>query len=107
MTNQITYVSFVGGKIVIENVQKELIKSLENMGGQENDNHMKFTIKYSNESEKVRLFTKLRELGIAFSAGQDWSPSEQFEELRDRGLITGKYKHIGWNRPGNFQVDER
>jgi hypothetical protein len=104
----ITYVSFVAGKIFIDNVQQELIKSLKDLGGQEEEpDNANIIIKYSDENEKVRLFKELRDLGIAFSAGRDWSPSEQFEELRERGLITGKYKHIGWSGPDNYKVDER
>lgn len=36
---------------------------------------------------KARLFAALRDLGVAFLAGREWSPAEVFAWLRDRGLL--------------------
>lgn len=103
----VTYVSFVTNKIFIKNVQPELIQSIIDLGGRELDESTDYVLEFTGENEKIRLFTVLRDMGVAFSGGRDWSPSEQFEDLRDKGLITGKYKHIVWWGPGKYHVNER
>lgn len=105
---KIAYISFVAGNIFIDNVQGELVTHIKDLGGQKDKTDpTKFIIQYNDEKEKIKLFIALRDLGIAFSAGNGWSPSEQFEDLRERKLITGKYKHIGWSDAYNYCVDER
>jgi hypothetical protein len=46
------------------------------------------------------LAVSLRDLGVAFSAGRDWSPSEVVLDLRDRGLFEGSFTEIYWNSEG-------
>jgi hypothetical protein len=46
------------------------------------------------------LAGELRNLGVAFSYGHDWSPSEVVQQLRDDGLFRGSFVEISWNRTG-------
>ena len=48
----------------------------------------------------ARLAAQLRDLGIAFSYGRDWSPSEVVQQLRDEGLFKGSFNEISWTRQG-------
>jgi len=63
-------------------------------------------IEYDGHDELAEVFTKLRDLDIPFSAGQDWAPSEIFEHLREKGLLSGKFKKISWSGPGSSRVVE-
>ncbi|WP_414495950.1 hypothetical protein [Stenotrophomonas maltophilia] len=53
---------------------------------------------------KARLFAALRDRGVAFSAGREWSPAEVFAWLRDRGLLDGPYLRIAWTGPQQYVV---
>ena len=53
---------------------------------------------------KAQVLTALRDLGLCFSAGREWSPTEVFEWLRDQGLVSGHYRRIGWRGPGDFEI---
>ena len=59
-----------------------------------------------SEDRLPELFAFLRDEGVAFAAGQGWSPSELFEQLRDEGRLTGPYSRISWRGPGKPHVDE-
>lgn len=54
--------------------------------------------------DRVTLVRQLIQLGAAFSAGRDWSPSECVEYLKDQGLVTQSFKTISWKGPGQFEV---
>jgi hypothetical protein len=43
-------------------------------------------------------------LGLPFSAGRDWSPSEVVLDLRDRGLLDGPFTEISWRGPGDWEI---
>ncbi|HDS1123956.1 TPA: hypothetical protein QDZ60_001237 [Stenotrophomonas maltophilia] len=53
---------------------------------------------------KARLFAALRDRGVAFSAGREWSPAEVFAWFRDRGLLEGPYLRIAWTDPQQYVV---
>lgn len=63
-----------------------------------------FSKRVEHVQEKVILMADLRDHGFAFSTGSGWSPSEVFEELRDKGLLEGSYERISWSGPGCFHV---
>lgn len=44
------------------------------------------------------LAMQLRDLGLAFSAGREWSPVEVIEHLRDLGHFEGAFTEIYWGR---------
>ncbi|MGF6418929.1 hypothetical protein ABH900_002432 [Stenotrophomonas sp. AN71] len=57
-----------------------------------------------DDAGKARLFAALRDLGVAFSAGREWSPAEVFSWLRDRGLLEGPCLRIAWTDPQQYVV---
>lgn len=60
----------------------------------------------SEISEKAKIFSSLRDDGVAFSDGREWCPSELFEYFRGQNLLSGKFKRISWQDPQNFIVAE-
>jgi hypothetical protein len=52
------------------------------------------------------LAARLRDLGLAFSAGPDWSPSEVMQFLRDEGHIAGTFMEIAWVDGGVWKLRE-
>lgn len=55
---------------------------------------------------KIKLFEKLRDEGICFSAGPDWCPADVFEFLRDQKMLTGVYRKIIWCGPEKPKIIE-
>jgi hypothetical protein len=53
-------------------------------------------------TQKAKVLDALRLLGVAFSAGKEWCPSEVFEYFRDMGLLSGKYLRVSWTQPGQY-----
>jgi hypothetical protein len=52
------------------------------------------------------LAAGLRDLGLAFSAGHGWSPSEVVQYLRDKGHFTGRFMQIAWVDGGVWELRE-
>ena len=48
---------------------------------------------------------ELRDLGVAFSAGRDWSPSEVVQYLRDEGHFAGHFTEIAWRTDGGWELN--
>lgn len=61
----------------------------------------------SDISQKAKIFSALRDEGVAFSDGREWCPSELFEYFREQNLLSGKFKRVSWQDPQNFSVTER
>jgi hypothetical protein len=57
-----------------------------------------------DEGAKVRVFAALRDAGVPFAAGREWSPAELFEWFRDRRLLAGGFRSIAWRGPGQWVV---
>lgn len=64
------------------------------------------SVNISSVNEKAMVFARLRDCGVCFAAGPDWSPSEVFEFLRSEGLLIGKYRRVAWSGPGRFMITE-
>lgn len=60
---------------------------------------------YSSEIELAKIFNILRneKVLLAWTPG-GWSPGAIFEELRDKGLISGKYDRIFWSGKGKYDI---
>jgi hypothetical protein len=87
----ISYVSFVGDNVFVENVTNTEHKKvfIELNGRKDNDIPLRWNIPVPDINQQARVFSILRNLGIPFSVGRDWSPEAQFEELREKGLLSG------------------
>jgi hypothetical protein len=59
----------------------------------------------ADDRAKAQVFAALRDAGVCFARGWEWSPAEVFEWLRDHGLLSGRFQSINsWSAPGIFQV---
>jgi hypothetical protein len=56
--------------------------------------------------EQALVFNTLRNHGVCFSYGRDWSPSELFQYFREQKLITGSFKEISWRTPDEYIIRE-
>ena len=61
-----------------------------------------YVLQVADNTQKAKVFDALRSLGVAFSAGKEWCPSEVFEYLRDEQLLSGKYLRVAWTQPGQY-----
>lgn len=61
-----------------------------------------YLLRVADDKQKAKVFDELRSLGVAFSAGKEWCPSEIFEYLRDEQLLSGKYLRVAWTQPGQY-----
>ncbi|WP_092151225.1 MULTISPECIES: hypothetical protein [unclassified Pseudomonas] len=63
-----------------------------------------YVLQVAHNTQKAKVFDALRSLGVAFSAGKEWCPSEVFEYLRDEQLLSGKYLRVAWTQPGQYRL---
>jgi hypothetical protein len=59
-----------------------------------------------DQDVKAKLFEKLRDEGVCFSAGPDWCPADVFEFLRDQKMLSGVYRKIIWCGPEQPKIIE-
>ncbi len=62
------------------------------------------TLPVADDAAKAIVFIRLRDLGVAFSAGREWCPADVFEHFRDGGLLQGAYFRVAWRTPQQFTV---
>ncbi len=64
--------------------------------------HMVLAI--SGDEKKAKIFSHLRDIGVLFSAGKEWCPSELFEYYRDKKLLSGEYQCVAWKNPNEWEI---
>jgi hypothetical protein len=92
---------------IIKAVTADLHDDLISLGMHATEDEARFeTLRDTAMSFEVmaQIAQRLCELGIAFSGGRDWSPSEVFRHLRDSKLIDGSFTEIAWTAPGKWSV---
>ncbi|MDV3513809.1 MULTISPECIES: hypothetical protein [unclassified Stenotrophomonas] len=62
------------------------------------------TLPVPDDAAKADAFIRLRDLGVAFSAGREWCPADVFEHLREGGVLEGPYLRVAWRTPQQFTV---
>lgn len=99
------YVSFCGHFIMLEHVPVRLYREIKTLGF-----HYKFLYGYvyehNSEEDKIRIFSKLNDLGFLFSVGKEWSPAEQVEYYKEKGLLQGVFKIIYWTNKSEYHIKE-
>lgn len=99
------YVTKADGKIVrVKAVSNSVDDKVLNLGFIFDADFFEYKIQISSNEQKAELFNELRNIGVAFSSGKEWCPSEVFEYLRDSGLLNGSFIKISWKEPGNYYV---
>ena len=58
-----------------------------------------------DDMDMARVLGEMRDMGVAMAAGREWSPSEQFERLRDDGLLHGSYDRIADLGGGRLRIE--
>jgi len=99
------YVSFCGRFIMLKNIPVTLYRKIKNLGfcykllyG--------FVYEHVSEEDKIRVFSELNDLGFLFSVGKEWSPAEQVEYYKEKGLLQGVFKIIYWTNKKEFRIKE-
>jgi len=77
--------------------------SLQSLGFTAGDENT-LTLPVPDDAAKAAVFLRLRDLGVAFSAGREWCPADVFEHLRDRGALEGPYLRVAWRTLQQFTV---
>lgn len=65
-----------------------------------------FSLMVPDQLFKIKLFERLRDEEVCFSAGRDWCPADVFEFLRDQKKLTGVYRKVVWCSPNKSRVIE-
>lgn len=58
----------------------------------------------SDLGDMMNRMSRLRDIGVLFSEGKNWSPADLFREHRDRGDLSGEFRSIGWHAPGKYRI---
>ena len=93
-------------QITVNSITGALDAQLQGLGFTFDSTLSMFVKGISDISEKTRVFSELRDQGVAFSDGRGWCPSELFEYFREQNLLSGKFKRISWQDLQNFTVKE-
>jgi hypothetical protein len=82
----------------------DLVQQLLNLGASKTATGV--SLRYDSQQELASLFTALQQLGVPFSEGPGWPPSDVFQHLREQGLVSGRIKSVSWRRPNEPVVRE-
>jgi hypothetical protein len=95
-------------EVVVKVIDESVIDLLEALGFSPapDKGQRALSLTTPNQSAKIKVFEKLRDEGVCFSAGPDWCPADVFEFLRDNNLLTGPYRKIAWRGPGEPEIFE-
>lgn len=103
--NLLAYVTKADGKeIRVHVVNSSVVSDLLSLGFVYDKNLGEYTIMTTDVSEKANNFDRLRVLGVCFSDGREWCPSEVFEYLRDQKKLSGTFKRISWRSPNDAHI---
>ncbi|WP_417663502.1 hypothetical protein [Pseudomonas sp.] len=95
-------------EIVVKVIDDSLIELLGELGfvavsGKEQKT---LSLMAPDQTFKIKIFEKLRDEGVCFSAGPDWCPADVFEFLRDQNMLAGVYRKVIWCGPENLKIIE-
>ena len=99
--------SILNHEIVIKTTEFGLIHFLKKLGVKRRFfKRNVWILSYKDEQELSSCLTALRNAKCLFSGGHGWSPSAIFQQLRDKGLLSGKFKEIVWAKPRTTIIRE-
>lgn len=64
------------------------------------------SLEFENRAHLHGIMTQLRDMGLPFSAGPGWPPSDLFQHWRDQGMLHGPFKEILWRGPDKVEIHE-
>lgn len=103
-----SHVAEVLGAEVLVRVRDAAARSLvRDLGGRRRlSSPRTWTINYRGDEELASILVSLRDGDLPFGSGRQWPPCEVFEDLRERGLTSGKYKKVFWHGPDQYEILE-
>ncbi len=59
-----------------------------------------YELYYNTEQDLAETLSTLQHINLPFlAAGPGWTPADVFEQLREKGLVSGKVRTVVWRRP--------
>lgn len=101
-----SYVRTAEGPVVVYAADQATVRTLVALGFSRRGS-AQYARESSGDAETAEIFKALRDAQVCFSIGREWNPAEIFEDLRERGLLSGKYRRISFSGNGKWFVDER
>jgi hypothetical protein len=101
-----SYVRTAEGPVVVYAADQATVGTLVALGFSRRGS-AEYARQSSGDAETAEIFEALRDAQVCFSIGREWNPAEIFEDLRERGLLSGKYRRISFSGPGKWFVNER
>ena len=98
------FVSRIDKKVCVKYADANLASYLVSIGFSLSDEADTYCKQAGDSSSVASLLSLLRDRGVAFSGGADWSPAEVFEYYRDQRLLSGNYQRIAWIGRGDYNI---
>jgi len=68
----------------------------------------KLTFTYKSNDQLAEILAGLRDLSFCFvGGGSGWPPAAVFENLREKGLVVGKFLEVVWASENNPIISEK
>jgi len=106
----IEFVECIGrGEIRIRGNSPELKEVARRYGGRRPFfRRSTWVVSAKSEHEVAKCLVALRDAGIAMAGGHSgWPPADVFRDLKSKGLVTGPFREVLWNGPGEAVVHEQ
>ena len=102
------YVSLITGSYIeIKANSGSIGRGLVDLGFKpELDRRGIFHLAFSNDAQRAQFMAQIRDLGVPFSYGPGWGPSEVFAYLRDCGDLSGPFKKITWRARNRIVITD-
>lgn len=104
------FVEWIGGeKVRVSLVDGSGADTVSKLGGKfPLFSRAKAELPYRTEAKLHQILQKLRDDGFAFVGGPaGWPPAEVFEDLREKGKVSGDFLEIVWFDPETTSVKRR
>ncbi len=95
-----------GGVIRVQTGDESAGPSLVALGFLSGASDGEYLYDVHDQAEEAQLFSALRDAGVYFARGGEWSPAEVFERMRARGLVVGPFRSITWRGPDDWIARE-
>ena len=97
------------GRWVLAGVQSlvDQLSEIEGVVATVEGDRVTLEVAEQDDTTAGRIAERLRDLGLGFSAGRDWSPAGYIEHLKDEGLATGEFTDVYWSAPGRWSFEPK
>lgn len=114
-THPVNYIRHIqNGKVVIANVTVDLIADLTALEAEisldpRNDfQQATMFVAPNTDEELAKLLMRLRDLNLLFvDSPAGWPPAAVFQDLRDKGQVSGEIQVVTWHGKGQWMTFTR